>query len=89
MHMYLHVGVVEVEIYESLVSKKSYAAVVGLGYVGLPLAVALAEKIQVIGYDNNPEKIAMLQSGIDVTGEVGSQALKETTALFTSDAKKL
>lgn len=77
------------EIYESLVKKESCAAVVGLGYVGLPLAVALAEKIRVIGYDISTEKVTMLQAGIDVTEEVGRQALQHTTVEFTADAAKL
>lgn len=77
------------EIYESLLIRKSCAAVVGLGYVGLPLAVALAKKIRVIGYDNNQEKITTLQAGIDSTGEVGTQALQETTVEFTADSSRL
>ena len=62
---------------------------IGLGYVGLPLAVAFANKVRVIGYDSNTEKIAALRSHIDRTGEVGSDALKETTVEFTNDAETL
>ncbi len=68
-----------------LVNKKSFIAVVGLGYVGLPLAVALAEHIKVIGFDNNEEKTALLNSGIDPTLEVGNKTLQESNVYITSD----
>ncbi|MCU9816233.1 nucleotide sugar dehydrogenase [Paraclostridium sp. AKS73] len=61
----------------------------GLGYVGMPLAIAFAKKINVIGFDVNKEKIELYKQGIDVTNEVGNKALKETTALMASDETKL
>ena len=82
-------GVIPIETYKLLTHKKSCIAVIGLGYVGLPLAVAFANKVRVIGYDSNTEKIAALRSHIDRTGEVGSDALKETTVEFTNDAETL
>lgn len=61
--------------------------VVGLGYVGLPLAVSFAKKIPVIGFDYNSKKVELYKNGIDVTNEVGNEALKETTIQFTADPK--
>lgn len=60
-------------------------AVVGLGYVGMPIAVAFAEQIHVIGFDTNTEKIRLYQSGIDPTGEVGNESIGTTSVNFTSD----
>lgn len=64
-------------------------AVVGLGYVGMPLAVAFAKKFDVIGFDVDESKIAAYQNGIDVTMEVGNQAISESTVVFTSDERKI
>ena len=64
-------------------------AVVGLGYVGLPMAVAFSQKMNVIGFDVNEKKIAMYQSGIDPTHEVGDQAIKQSAVLFTADENDL
>lgn len=75
--------------YNELINKKSKLAVVGLGYVGMPLAVAFAKKIDVIGFDINEEKIDLYKKGIDITNEVGNKALKESSVNFTSDEKKL
>lgn len=63
--------------------------VVGLGYVGLPLAISFAKKIPVIGFDYNPKKIELYKQGIDVTNEVGNEALKNTTMKFTADPKDI
>ncbi len=75
--------------YEMLENKKSKVAVVGLGYVGLPLAVALAKKFDVIGFDINAERVAMLKNGHDHTLEVEDSELAATTVLFTADAQEL
>lgn len=72
-------------IVSDLVNRKSYVAVVGLGYVGLPLAVALSKQINVIGFDISEEKVKVLKQGIDPTMEIGNEALKETDILFTND----
>lgn len=74
---------------ERLLNKQEKLAVVGLGYVGLPLAVAFAEKIGVIGFDISTEKIKRYQSGIDPTNEVGSTALADTAVDFTDDETRL
>jgi UDP-N-acetyl-D-galactosamine dehydrogenase len=76
-------------IYDEIISKKKKLAVVGLGYVGLPIAAEFAKHVDVIGFDISAKKIAQLKSDIDVTGEVGSDGLKETTVEFTDDASRL
>lgn len=77
------------ELYHKIKDKKENISVIGLGYVGMPLAIAFAKKINVIGFDVNKEKIELYKQGIDVTNEVGNKALKETTTLMTSDETKL
>ena len=62
--------------------------VIGLGYVGLPLAVAFSEKYQVLGFDINQDKINEYKSGNDLTNEVGEK-LKKSKIEFTSDEKKI
>lgn len=77
-------------VYEKLKNKTTSLAVVGLGYVGMPIAVAFAEKgLDVIGFDNNEEKINLYKSGIDPTKEVGDDVIKTTTLRFTSDESDL
>lgn len=76
-------------LYEEIVNKQKKIAVIGLGYVGLPIAVAFARKTEVIGFDVSQSKIEAYRSGIDATGDVGNDVLKATTAYFTSDERKL
>ena len=76
-------------LYDKLINKSEKLSVIGLGYVGLPLAVAFAQKVDVIGLDLNKAKIAKYKKGIDVTREVGNQAIKDCDILFTSDAAEL
>ena len=77
-------------LYNDLIDKRTSLAVVGLGYVGMPLAVAFAKKgIHVIGFDTNSEKIDLYKNGIDPTHEVGDEAVKNSTVEFTSDSSKL
>lgn len=77
------------QLYQNLVDKKRKMSLIGLGYVGMPIAVAFSKKIDVIGFDVNAEKIALYQSGVDPTNEVGNQAIKECKVEFTNDEKKL
>lgn len=77
------------DLYEKLINRQEKLALVGLGYVGMPIAVAFARKVDVIGFDFNAAKIAKYKSGIDPTGEVGDEAVKETTVDFTADPKRL
>lgn len=76
-------------LYEKLVNKEEKLSLVGLGYVGMPIAVAFAKKVDVIGFDLNNHKIEQYKSGIDPTREVGDDAIKETTVEFTADESKL
>lgn len=64
-------------------------AVVGLGYVGLPLAVAFGEKQPVVGFDISERRIATLKQGIDYTGEFSPEELRKAAILYTSDPQKL
>ena len=77
------------KLYEELIAGKEKLSLVGLGYVGMPIAVSFAKKVQVIGYDLNAAKIKLYRSGIDPTREVGDDAIKETTIEFTADETKL
>ena len=76
-------------LYDKIVNRAEKIAVVGLGYVGMPIAVAFAKKVQVIGYDLNAAKIELYKQGIDPTNEVGAEEIKNSTVEFTSDEKKL
>ncbi|GAX92056.1 nucleotide sugar dehydrogenase [Effusibacillus lacus] len=64
-------------------------AVVGLGYVGLPVAVAFGERVPVVGFDINSKRIATLQQNIDYTGEVKSEELERAKIEFTNDEARL
>lgn len=77
------------ELFNKIINREEKIAIVGLGYVGMPLAIAFAEKIEVIGFDINKNKIDLYKNGIDITEEVGNEAVKNTTAIFTSDENKL
>src|SRR5207248_3351961 len=72
--------------FEDLVKQKRPVCVVGLGYVGLPLAVALSKKFPVVGFDVNQRRIDELKQGKDITGEVAAAALAESGIEFTADA---
>ena len=76
-------------LYEKIVKKEEKIAVIGLGYVGMPIAVAFAKKVDVIGFDLNEKKIELYKSGIDPTNEVGNEEIKKTTVDFTSDESRL
>ena len=77
-------------LYEKIISGEEKLSLIGLGYVGMPIAVAFARKgVQVIGFDLNKEKIAAYLSGKDPTREVGDEAIRESTVFFTSDESHL
>lgn len=69
--------------------RESKIAVIGLGYVGLPLAISFAKKFDVVGFDTSTEKIEKYKQGIDVTDEVGSEEVINSTMLFTDDVSDL
>ena len=76
-------------LFDKIVNREEKISLVGLGYVGMPIAVAFAKKADVIGYDLNEAKIELYKSGIDPTNEVGNEAIKSSTVEFTSDETKL
>ncbi|MBO0991443.1 nucleotide sugar dehydrogenase [Bacillus sp. SD088] len=76
-------------LFNDLLNRKEKLAIIGLGYVGMPIAVAFAKKVDAIGFDLNAKKIELYKQGIDPTNEVGSNAIKETTVDFTADETKL
>ncbi len=77
-------------LYEKIKNKEESVSLVGLGYVGMPIAVEFARRgVKVIGFDLNAQKIELYKRGIDPTKEVGNQAIKETTVQFTADENDL
>jgi UDP-N-acetyl-D-galactosamine dehydrogenase len=76
-------------LYKQIVNRQEKISLIGLGYVGMPIAVAFAKKTNVIGFDVNKEKIELYKRGIDPTKEVGNEEIKRTTVEFTSDEKRL
>ena len=76
-------------LYERLIRGKEKLALVGLGYVGMPIAVEFAKHVKVIGFNHNERRIQQYKSGIDPTNEVGNEVIKTTTVDFTSDETRL
>ena len=72
-------------MYQNLVDKKAKLAVIGLGYVGLPIALEFAKKISVIGFDINKKRIDMMQNNIDPSKEVSEDEFENRDIIFTSD----
>ena len=75
--------------YEKLVARESKLALVGLGYVGMPIAVAFSKKVDVIGFDTNTAKIQLYKNGIDPTHEIGDEGIKASSVDFTDDETRL
>ena len=75
-------------IYSGLISGKEKRGLVGLGYVGMPIAVEFAKHVRVIGFDINEKRVNEYRSGIDATNKVG-EAIKKTTVDFTADPSRL
>ena len=76
------------DIYNGLISGTEKLALVGLGYVGMPIAVEFAKHVKVIGFDINEKRVNEYKNGIDSTNEVGP-AIKSTTVDFTADPSRL
>ena len=76
-------------LFEKLVKGEEKLSLIGLGYVGIPIAVAFAKRLKVIGFDLNSEKIDLYKKGVDPTKEVGDQAIAKTQIEFTADEHKL
>lgn len=77
------------KLYEKIKSKEEKISLVGLGYVGMPIAVAFSKKADVIGFDISKEKVELYKKGIDPTKEVGDAVIKATTVEFTAVENKL
>jgi len=76
-------------VYNRLINHEDRLSLIGLGYVGLPIAVAFSEKVDVVGFDTNAEKLRFYRQGIDRTGEVGNQALQAARIFFTNQETEL
>lgn len=76
-------------LYNDIANRKEKIALIGLGYVGMPIAVAFSKKAYVIGFDLNEEKIELYRSGIDPTNEVGDDAIRNCKVDFTADEARL
>src|SRR6201985_2993322 len=79
----------EAKIFNDLISKKAKLAVIGLGYVGLPIALEFAKKISVIGFDINSRRIEMMRNQIDPSKEVDAEAFKDRDIIFTDSLEVL
>ena len=77
------------DLCERLLEGKEKLALIGLGYVGMPIAVEFAKHVPVIGFNHNENRIRQYKSGIDPTHEVGDEAISRTTVDFTSDETRL
>lgn len=76
-------------MYQKLLNKEEKLAVIGLGYVGLPIALAFAKKLHVIGFDINAKRIEMMRQQIDPSNELTKEAFDNTTICFTNDLEVL
>lgn len=76
-------------LYEKLVKKDAQLAVIGLGYVGLPIALAFAKKLKVIGFDINEKRVSMMKKGIDPSNELPKSAFKDCDISFTANINDL
>jgi UDP-N-acetyl-D-glucosamine/UDP-N-acetyl-D-galactosamine dehydrogenase len=77
------------KIYKDLTDKKEKLAVIGLGYVGLPLALEFAKKISVIGFDINTRRVEMMRNAVDPSKEVAAEEFKGRDIVFTDDLEVL
>jgi UDP-N-acetyl-D-glucosamine/UDP-N-acetyl-D-galactosamine dehydrogenase len=76
-------------IYDSLLKKEAKLSLIGLGYVGLPIALAFARKISVIGFDINTKRVEMMKKGIDPSNELDKDAFENTSIQFTAKSEDL
>ncbi|MGL4972138.1 MAG: nucleotide sugar dehydrogenase, partial [Culicoidibacterales bacterium] len=76
-------------LYDQIKNREAKISLVGLGYVGMPIAVSFSKHIKVVGFDINEQKINAYKNGIDPTKEVGDQAIQECSVEFTCDEAKL
>ncbi|HRE74173.1 MAG TPA: nucleotide sugar dehydrogenase [Flavobacteriales bacterium] len=77
------------DLYKLIAEKKESVAVIGLGYVGLPIALAFARKIKVIGFDINAQRVEMMKKGIDPSNELAKEEFKGCDISFTANPADL
>src|SRR5512133_3065396 len=76
-------------MYNKLLKKETKLSVIGLGYVGLPIALEFAKKIKVVGFDIKPERVELMKQRIDPSNELKPEAFDGADILFTSNAEDL
>ncbi len=76
-------------MYNKLINKETKLSLIGLGYVGLPIALEFAKQIKVVGFDIKPERVDLMKKGIDPSNELTSDAFKGADILFTSNPSDL
>eukprot|EP01035_Chromulina_nebulosa_P044091 gene44091-59703_t len=76
-------------IYQNLLEKKEKLAIIGLGYVGLPIALEFARKISVIGFDINADRVGLMKKGIDPSNELESKDFDGCDIEFTCNIEEL
>jgi len=76
-------------IYNNLISKQTHLAVIGLGYVGLPIALEFAKKVKVVGFDINPKRVEMMKKKVDPSGELSKEDFEGCDIEFTYDLADL
>jgi UDP-N-acetyl-D-glucosamine/UDP-N-acetyl-D-galactosamine dehydrogenase len=76
-------------MYHELLNKKTRLSVIGLGYVGLPIALEFAKKISVTGFDIKPERVELMKKGIDPSNELHGNEFEGTDIIFTTDPEEL
>ena len=77
------------QLYQDIIDKKAKVAVIGLGYVGLPIALAFAKKISVIGFDINEKRVEMMRNKIDPSNELPSSEFDNSDIYFTAKVEEL
>ena len=83
------IKVTHLEMFKELQSKEKAISVIGLGYVGLPLALALARKYKVVGFDINKERVELMKKGIDPSKELEGDEFENCDIIFTADPDDL
>ena len=76
-------------IYDSLLKKEAKLSLIGLGYVGLPIALAFARKISVIGFDINAKRVELMKQGVDPSNELDKDDFENTSVQFTANPDDL
>ena len=76
-------------MYQEILDKKAKIALIGLGYVGLPIALEFAKKVSVIGFDINADRIKLMQKNIDPSGELEPEAFHDCDIVFTDSLEVL